>query len=374
VLLVGLVALAGCGHDDPPWTHLSWQPATLPVPDDTRVLVRAATWCGDRWVVVGATADARSDTQPAVWTSADGRRWSTVRLHPGRDYYAAREVLGSVGCRDGRAAVLGAKPGGAHGIPRTATWQQRPDGSLAVVRAPYVRYGGTSNVAVSRLEGGPKGYLIAGTRTSGAAVWTSRTGAAFRLHEDVPGLANTRSTRTQAIDAVPAGGRWVVAGNPTEDNGRVRATAWLGTDGKWSGQLLPGGTTISTAERATTTGAGAAVAGLLDQRFGLWLRHGVGWSLGGSFGERDAEATSAAYVSGLAWTGSLIAATYSDGSQFGLAVGEVGGPDDGPLPEKVTVRGDHTATVATHGPALLLLTDDGNDGRVWLTHVPGPTS
>lgn len=113
---------------------------------------------------------------------------------------------------------------------------------------------------------------------------------------------------------------------------------------------------------------------MLDQRFGLWVRQGDGWSFEGTFGERDSDATSAAYVSGLGWTGDLVVATYSDGTQFRLAVGGVRGPDDVPLPATVSVRGDRTATVATHGPALLLLTDDGHGDRVWLTRVPGPTS
>ncbi|MBO0847631.1 MAG: hypothetical protein J2P22_19705, partial [Nocardioides sp.] len=123
-----------------------------------------------------------------------------------------------------------------------------------------------------------------------------------------------------------------------------------------------------------SVGAGPMVAGLLDQRFGLWLRHGDGWALEGSFGTRDPGGASAPYVSGLAWTGGLVVATYSNGRQFRLAVGEGGGPDDVPMPATVSVRGDRTATVATHGPALLLLTDNGDGGRVWLTRVPGPTS
>jgi hypothetical protein len=40
----------------------------------------------------------------------------------------------------------------------------------------------------------------------------------------------------------------------------------------------------------------------------------------------------------------------------------------------VKVRGDHTATIATHLEDAVLLTDDGTQGRVWLTRVPGPAS
>ena len=373
VALLGACTSGDSVAGPPPWTHLPWQARALPVADGSRAMVRGATWCGGRWTVVGATADARGNTRPAVWSSPDGRRWRSVRLDPGGDYYAARAILTSVGCSHGRLAALGAKSGGAHGLPRTATWRERSDGSLAAVRAPYLLYGGTESVAVSRLEGGPGGYLVAGTRTSGAAVWTSPTGSAFRLHDGVPGLASTPSARTQADDAVPAGPGWVVAGTTTGDSGRVTATVWTGTGGTWRAQRLPGGSTISTAERATRVGSGPLVAGLLDDRFGVWSRHAGGWTLEGTFGWRDAGATSAAYVSGLAWTGSLVAAAYSDGRVFRLAIGG-SSPGASTLPTTVTVRGDHAVTIATHGADALLLTDDGRQGRVWTARVPGPVS
>ncbi|HET7431087.1 MAG TPA: hypothetical protein VFJ89_06240 [Nocardioides sp.] len=376
VLLGGLLTACTSSHPldgQPPWAHLPWRAGSLPVPDGTRALVRDATWCGGRWAVVGATADARGATRPAVWSSPDGRSFRAGRLDPGSDYYAARAILTSVGCSRGRLAAVGAKSGGAHGLPRTATWRERPDGVLAAVRAPFPLFGGSTNVAVSRLAGGPAGYLVTGTRTSGAAVWTSPSGTSFRLHEGTPGLASTPSIRTQALDAVADAHGWVVAGTGTDDSGRLVATVWSGRGDRWRRQALPGGRTISTAERATRVGAGPVVAGLLDDSFGLWLRQGGRWSLDGSFGERDAGATSAAYVSGLAWTGGLVVATYSDGRQFRLAIGG-SSPGEADLPTAVTVRGDHTVTVATHGEDALLLTDDGQRGRVWSARVPGPTS
>jgi len=372
VLLLG--AVTACGHENRPAQHLSWQSAALPVPDGSRALVRSATWCAGHWTVVGATADTAGNTRPAVWTSTDGRTWGTVRLHPGSDYYAAREILTSVACSQGRLAMVGAKSGGVHGTARTATWRQRPDGSLAAVHQSYLTFGGTRAVSMNGMEGGPSGFMIAGTRTSGAAIWTSRTGAAFRLHEGLPGLASSRSARTQATDVVPAGRGWLVVGLSTEDDGRLAATVWTPAGpGRWLRRTLPGGDTISTADRIVRVGSGPVVAGLLDGRFGLWRREGVAWTLEGTFGERDPDATSAAYVSGLAWTGSLVVATYSDGTRFRLAVGGTS-LDDSALPTSVAVAGDHAVSIATHGSQALLVTDDGRQGRVWLAEVPSPTS
>ncbi len=335
------------------------------MPAGERALVRAATWCAGRWVVVGATAAGNGRTRPAVWTSPDARTWHSLRLRPGSDFYTAREILTSVACSHGRLALLGAMSGGAHGMPRTATWQQQADGSLAAVRAPYLLFGGTESVSVAGLAGGPDGYLVTGTRTSGAAVWQSATGASFRLYDGVPGLANTSRVRTQASDAMSYRDGWLVAGQVTEPSGRLRGVMWTGEPaGPWTRLDLPGGTTISTAERLISTPAGPDVAGLLDQRFGLWALRDDEWMLTETFGNRDPGSTSASYVSGLADPGGLAAATYSDGVHFGLWVA-----GDVPMPTPVSVDGDRTAFVAAHGTRLLLLTDDEHASRVWLTIV-----
>jgi hypothetical protein len=373
-LLAATLAAAGlvaCSQDDvPPGLHLSWHEGDLPAPASERVVVRAATWCAGRWVVVGATADERGHTRPAVWSSTDAVDWRAVRLHPGQDYYAARAILYSVGCARGRLAVLGAKSGGAHGNPRTATWHERSDGSLAAVPAAFELFGGPNAVSVSRLTGGPGGYLIAGTRTGGATVWTSRTGDQFRIHEDAPGLASTGQQRTQALDAVWWHDAWTVSGIATDGTGRSRATVWRGSgDGAWAASRLPGGKTITTAERLSPTDEGPLAVGFVDSEFGVWAEGGEGWSLVSTFGRQDPDATSAAYVSAVAWTGSVLAAAYSDGTAFRLAVGPAGDPAGVPLPVPVAVGGDSTVSVAAHGSSLLLLADDGSGAHVWLARA-----
>jgi hypothetical protein len=122
---------------------------------------------------------------------------------------------------------------------------------------------------------------------------------------------------------------------------------WTGEPaGPWTRLDLPGGTTISTAEHLISTPAGPDVAGLLDQRFGLWALRDDEWMLTETFGNRDPGSTSASYVSGLADPGGLVAATYSDGVHFGLWVA-----GDVPMPTPVSVDGDRTASVAAHGTA-----------------------
>ena len=63
----------------------------------------------------------------------------------------------------------------------------------------------------------------------------------------------------------------------------------------------------------------------------------------------------------------LVAATYSDGAHFRLwLAGDVA------MPTSVSVDGNRTASLASHGRQLLLLTDDDHAGRTWLATVPRP--
>jgi len=375
VVALSTAGVAACGGGDGPRPlTLHWREGDLPAPSGTRALPRAGLWCGGRWYVVGATADPAGRTRAAAWTSRDARTWQPVVLHPGGDYYAARSILRSIGCSGRRVAVLGAKSGGAHGNPRTATWRQLPDGSLAAVPASFLLFGGADAVGVGELQGGRQGYAIAGARTSGAAVWFSPTGAAFRIHEGEPGLADTRVTRTQAADVVSDGRHWVVVGTSTDVLGRLYATAWLPAGpGRWRPETLPGGHTVSTADRAIALvgGSGPVVAGVLDQRFALWLRTGGDWSVAHTFGRRDPDGTAAPYVSGLGVAGGRVLATYSDGARFRLAAIDDGEQGDLPLPTDVSVNGDHAVSIATDAEHVLLVADDGTEGRTWVALVPG---
>jgi hypothetical protein len=321
-------------------------------------------------VVAGATEDTTGRTRPAVWESPDARRWEALTLHPGTDYYAEREILTTVACSHGRLAALGSMAGGAHGMPRRASWREEPNGSLAVVSAAFGLFAGSETLGIGDMVGGPDGFLVAGSRNNGAAVWWSPDGASFRLYDGAPGLANTSQTRTLARAAIPVDGGWLVAGELIDAQGRLRGAVWTGDrGGPWTRTELPGASTVSTGDGVVETPPGPDVAGLLDQGFGLWSSRNGRWRLDDRFGTVDADATTAAYVSGIASAVGYVAVTYSDGARFGLWVGE-----DVPMPTPVTADGDRTATVASHGYHLLLLTDDDTTGRAWLTTVPRPVA
>jgi hypothetical protein len=369
-----IVLLAGCGGGgDPPAPLVTWRESSLPTPTGVRALVRDASYCGGRWYVVGATSTSSGELHPAAWSSPDAARWQAVRLDPGRDVYATRDLLGSVGCSRGRIAVVGARTGGVRGNSRTTTWRQRADGSLVAWPAPFGLFGGSRGVKVNRLEGGPHGFLIAGTRTGGAAVWRSPDAHAFRIEESAPGLASTGRSATQGFDSVWHDGRWWVIGTATDDAGYVSAMTWTPAGGgSWTRHAVPGAASLATAERVAETSAGLLAVGLDDQAFGAWTLTGDSWSSGSTFGRQDPAAREAPYVSGLAVSGNEVAASYSDGVRFRLAMGPVGGSwNDLAPPVSVTVNGDHDLAVVGGAGLFLLLADDGTRGRVWVAHAPG---
>ena len=369
--LVAAVLAACTSVDQSPKPHplaLAWHDTGLPSPAGERAVVRAATWCAGHWVVVGATATTDGRTRPAVWTSTDAEQWQTMAMHPGHDFYTAQEILESVACSRGRLAVVGSKSGGAHGMPRTASWRERADGSLVAVSAPFALFGGSEALTVGGMAGGPRGYLLAGTRTNGAAVWHSARGELFRLYDGDPGLASTSLVDTQALDAVPYGNRWVVAGEVTNQDGSLRAAVWAADpDTSWTRADLPGASSLSTAERLVVTPAGLDAAGLLDDGIGVWALRNGSWRLTERFGSSAPNGSEPSYVTGLASPQGRLVATYSDGARFRLWVGE-----DVPMPTEVAVDGDRTATVAAHGDPLLLVTDDDHTGRAWVATIPPP--
>jgi hypothetical protein len=370
---VVLLLLTGCGggHHVPP--SPAWHESSLPTPAGSRAVVRDAAYCGGRWYVVGATETAELQTHPAVWSSTDALHWRAVRLDPAGGYYPAREILASVACSRGRIAVVGARTGGAHAMPRTATWRQRADGSLVVVKATFVLYGGVKAVNVGRLAGSAHGWLIAGIRASGAAVWRSSDGRSFRIEEGVPGLANSPRASTQAFDGAWHDGAWWVVGATVDRAGRESATSWTpASSDRWARHPLPTDGSISTAERVTETSDGLVAVGLDHDAFAAWTLADGSWTLPHRFGQRDPAGTEAAYVVGLASVGDEVAVTYSDGALFRLALGPGDGPwTDAAPPVSVPVTGDDQLAVAGGDGRFLLLADEGSGGRVWVADAPG---
>ena len=289
------------------------------------------------------------------------------------EFYARRAVLSSVGCRGRRVAMVGDRSGGAHGLPRVTTYRQRADGRVVAVRAPFELYGGPSAVSVNRIAGGVAGWMISGSRTSGAAVWVSPDARRFRLVAGASHLASDRRRSTTAFDQVAERHRWTLVGAANVTGGGQVPMAWASRDGRhWTRQQVPVGEAPATLERVVDSGRSLVAVGLRGEGFGSWRRSSDGrWHAGPSFAPLVADGHAAPFVSGLAVVDHATLATVSDGSRFGLWALADGGWQPVATPVQPAATGDHTMTVAGGRHTLLLLLDDGDRARVLITRWPG---
>jgi hypothetical protein len=391
ILALGMLG-AGCERPAPDVdVRPQWKTVDLPMPpgDPGRLMLRDVAACDGTWYVVGAVAGPGGATRPAVWTSSDGTSWTALRMTPLPDrdpnsYYGKRAILYAVGCYRGRVAAIGAKAGGAHGNPRVSTWRQLADGSLSQVPADFELYGGPRAVSVSRIAGGPGGWLMAGSRESGAAVWRSPDAAGFEILEGVAPLANDQAMATSASDALWAGSGWLVAGSGRRP-GRVDRdpVVWASGDGRrWQRVVLPATSADEAVQRLVAMPDGVLALGVRGGGFAAWRgtdadrlpTAGGDWRAIGQFGATGSGAVAGIEAAAPAGTRVVATAVGADGHHVWLA-DEVGkrwstmvAPAEGPA------GGDTAASVAAGGGRILLTIDDGARARAWIAHVPQATS
>lgn len=375
VLLLIVAACTDAEKEPPAVLTLAWAETSLPVPDGQRgrVAVRDAVRCDGQWYVVGAVFSGPHESGPAAWSSPDGRSWTSLVMRP-RGYWAKRNVIYSVACRQGEVAMLGAKEGGAHGNPRVSTWRALPDDSFESVTAPFELYGGPHAVNVGRLAAGPPGWLIVGNRFSGAAVWTSRDAREFRLVDDDPALRRDAELDTFAVDAAYAEGAWTAVGG-AQRPGRVARVpmAWVSTDGlAWRRMKVPYDEKFAELQRVAPIADGLLAVGVIGDRFGTWHESGGRWRAGARFGNIDQDVSAAPFVSALAVAGQQVVAVVSDGDQYALWASPDAGAHWSPFdtPTQPRTAGEQILVARTSGNEVLLLADDAKSGRLWLAALP----
>jgi hypothetical protein len=374
-------ALTACtGHTDgAPEPH--WRVVSLPMPPGPtgRIAVREATRCGEGWYVVGGVfldrPSADQDSRPAAWRSTDGRTWTPMPIEA-RTFWGQRAILASVACANGTVNVVGARSGGAHGIPRVTTFYEDAEG-LHDVEAGYTQYGGENGTNVGPISGGPVGWLITGNRTSGPAVWTSPSGRSYRLHEGVPGLADDDRLTALAQDAAWDGEQWIVVGGGSAPGHSLdrQPQAWTSPDNTaWTREPVPTTPKYDDLERVLVAPRGDVLAlGLRGSAFGSWHHRDGVWTKGRTFGRIPSEGGHSPFVASLASDGDGLWTTTSDGVRYTLWHST-----DGDRWQRVRTPaatpetgGDHTLSVAAGRAGVLLLSDDGDVGRAWIARPDG---
>jgi hypothetical protein len=372
-----LLTMAACDSTDstePEPVRPVWQELSLPVPAGAagRLAPRDATTCGDRWYVVGAVIAPDGASRPAAWSSRDGRTWTSMTFNP-RTFYGEQAILYTAACRGDQFAVVGAKSGGAHGNPRITQWYLRPDGVLDEVLAAFTQYGGEAAGSVKRISVGPAGWMITGSRASGAAVWLSPDATEFELIEKAPQLASDTAARTSASDALARPEGWLVVGG-VQREGRIDRdpAAWTSVDGRtWSRIEVPGTEGYDDLQRVVSWNGQVVAVGLAGPAFSAWRAASGTWQPAGRFGSTGSSGT--ATVHSVAVAGRVFV-TATDGSAQGLWSSADGGTtwQTVVLPAPAPAGSDRIAAVAGSDEQLILVVDDGLTGRLWSTKVaPG---
>ncbi|MEV7353357.1 hypothetical protein AB0N48_30990 [Micromonospora chalcea] len=363
-----------------------WRAVELALPDGAagRPVPRDAARCAGRWYVVGGLVDAAGETRPAVWSSSDGVTWSPIPVRA-QTFYGRQHVLYAVACRDDGMAALGAKTGGVHGNPRTGTWVWRPGGPVREVPAAFELFGGPRAVSASRLAAGPGGWLVAGSRADGAAVWSSPDAEGFVLREGVAELAGDGRGRTAAYDVAAVGSGWLVVGSLLPPGGTARVPlAWSSADGRvWRRAALPvPAGAAGAAERVVPADSGPVVLGPVGDRFAVWrgcdgcgspsagsAGAAQGWRRVGGFGTAGPGVSS---VDALAAAGRRLVAVTGDGAQRRLWMSRDGGASWLPVitPVPVPDGGDAALAVAVGDDGLFVVADDGKTSRAWWGALP----
>ncbi|GHJ06725.1 hypothetical protein TPA0907_10920 [Micromonospora humidisoli] len=364
------VAGRGDGRSTP--VEPAWREATLPVPPGPagRLVLRDAVSCAGVWFLVGGVVDATGGSRPAAWSSTDGSTWLPVPV-AASTFYGRQHVLYAAACAAGRVAALGAKNGGVHGNPRTGTWVRDGDGPLREVPAAFELFGGPRAVSVARVAAGAQGWLIAGARADGAAVWTSPDAGGFTLAEGLPELAGDARGRTAAYDAVALPVGWLVVGSLLPAGGTaLRPMAWTSVDGRsWRRAELPVPDGRGRAERVVPRDGGPVAVGAVSDGFAVWRADdGSRWRQVGGFGAAGAGVLS---VVGLAVVGGALVAVTGDGVGRAVWVSTDGGVSwrSVRVPLPVADGGDTALTVAGGDGRLLLLADDGRGSHAWWGRV-----
>ncbi|MFE2615341.1 hypothetical protein ACFXA2_17165 [Micromonospora chalcea] len=362
-----------------------WRAVELSLPAGAvgRPVPRDAARCAGRWYVVGGLIDPAGETRPAAWSSSDGVTWLPIPVRA-QTFYGRQHVLYAVACRGDGMAALGAKTGGVHGNPRTGTWVWRPGGPLREAPAAFELFGGPRAVSASRLAAGPGGWLVAGARVGGAAVWTSPDAEGFVLREGVDELRSDGRGRTAAYDVAAVGSGWLVVGSLLPPGGAARAPlAWFSADGRvWRRATLPVPKgAAGAAERVAPADGGPVVLGPVGDRFAVWRGcddcgspsagpgAAQGWRRVGGFGTSGPGVSS---VAALAAAGRRLVAVTGDGAQRRLWMSRDGGASWLPVitPVPVPDGGDAALAVAVGDDGLFVAADDGKTSRAWWGVLP----
>jgi hypothetical protein len=234
------------------WQRLALEPVSLSTQIVSAIQV-SEPGSDTYWVLGGATAPAPPQRKPAIWITKDFVRFESVPMQPNQGYGEISEIFGVAarGRMGQDMAAIGQAFGGAHGNPRTASWDGSAAG-LAEVRTNFELYNGVRQISVRSIASNASTFVIMGSRVNqngrlGAASWYSPDGAEFTLSDNDEGLSSASNEQVQGLDVTAAGdGSFIAAGERlwwdpanSADTIDTDAIMWRSADGKNWQRLRP---------------------------------------------------------------------------------------------------------------------------------------
>lgn len=231
----GYVVVGEDGYSAAAWFSAdlkSWQRGTSPEKKTLRGSAIAARWMRDvaggpfGYVAVGGLNDptGRGDGhgRPAVWTSADGRRWTLQQLPlPAGSVQAWFDHIAAKGSAL-VAAGTASTPSGTRAFAFVSG-----DGGRSWQPAPLAA-GGPANTAVTAVTRTPRGFVVAGTAgRSGASdvmLWSSGDGHAWRTSR--PEGTGLSGKGAQQLNGLTAIGADLLGVGVTSDHTGEQPTLW----------------------------------------------------------------------------------------------------------------------------------------------------
>jgi hypothetical protein len=299
-----------------------WTPAVVPVPASWGSGSLASVVHGDAgWLAVGQT-EPRARSLPAglAMTSTDGKAWHA--LARGQPLTAAGTSLAQAAAGPAGYVVVGGAAG-TGGAAAPAAWYSAGLSTWARAAVTGAGAGGAPGRMLA-VTADRSGFAAAGSAGNAPAVWSSRTGSAWRLTV-LPRPAGTTSaalTQVTAVGArVVAAGTAVRAGMGQQGPGPVSFAAVSSDGGRtWREAFLRGPAGPSTVTALTAAGQGLVAAGLSGETGNQamliwWSPDGLSWQGGepvaGPLPGRGVQQLTALSAAGGALTGAGYAVTPS---------------------------------------------------------------
>jgi hypothetical protein len=364
-LIAAVLATAACtAGSQPRPAATGWRALALPAAG-ARVLVLAPL--GSSLLALGSVPGPEGRA-PAAWTTADGRHWHAVPLHPATGYGRQAEFV-MAGVAGAHLAVYGQAFGGAHSNPRPTLWTGDANG-LTEHEQVFTMFGGEHAISVNDEAARPGRVLLAGAWDGasgryGAAVWTSPDGATWTRHANAPHLASAPGEQTTAYGAAATATGFLAVGDTVRAGSDGLSTdplAWTSVDGVgWHRIALPA-TGPAVAERAACDAGGCLLVGstaTADQHLLCWTLGPAGTASAGTAGPgRGLVVVRGVHL--LAGTGYVVSTVNGHARVYAL---DTGCRRWAPLP--LPVRAQQAAVGLVDG-ALLLATTDAGPSRLWM--------